>query len=140
MAIQVKPAGTSAALFVARASAAGAQYTAGVQNAGPTWSAATVASAPNWAAGVQQAIADNRFTNGVQGAQSKYQTNAAGKGSRNYVPGVSAAGPAWQAGVTPYLNTIANLTLPPKGPTGSPQNIARVAAIADALRQQKLNS
>lgn len=140
MAIQVKSASASAALYVARASAAGAQYTAGVQNAGALWSANTVASAPNWAAGVQAAITDNRFTNGVQGAQTKYQTNASGKGSRNYVPGVSAAGPAWQAGVTPYLNTIANLTLPPKGPTGSPQNIARVSAIADALRQQKLNS
>jgi hypothetical protein len=138
--IAVKSASASAQLFVSRASAAGAQYTAGVQNAGATWQANTTAAAPNWAAGVQAAITDGRFANGVQGATNKYQTNAAGKGSRNYVPGVSAAGPAWQAAVTPYLNTIANLTLPPKGPTGSPQNIQRVSAVADALRQQKLNS
>jgi len=138
--IAVKNAQNSSQLFVSRASAAGAQYTTGVQNAGATWQANTTAAAPNWAAGVQQAVADNRFQNGVSGAQQKYQTNAAGKGSRNYVPGVSAAGPAWLAATQPYLNTIAGITLPPKGPTGSPQNIQRVSVIADALRQQKLNS
>lgn len=137
--IAVKSAAASAALFVQRASAAGAQYTAGVQNAGQLWQANTAAAAPNWAAGVQQAITDGRFASGVQGATQKYQTNAAGKGARNYVPGVSAAGPAWQANTTPFLNVIANLTLPPKGPTGSPQNIQRVSAVADALRQAKLS-
>lgn len=140
MAVTVKNAAQSAALFAQRAQAAGPQYTAGVTAAGPSWSANTTASAPNWAAGVQAAITDGRFANGVQGAQQKYVTNASGKGARNYPAAVASAGPAWQAGTQPYLTTIANLTLPPRGPVGSPQNNLRVSAVTDALRQQKLNS
>jgi hypothetical protein len=139
MAIPVKNAADSAAKFAQRAAAAGPQYTAGVANAGTKWASNTVASATNWAAGVQTAITDGRFASGVQGSGPKYQTNASTKGARNYVPGVQAAGPTWQAKVTPFLNVIANLTLPPKAPKGSPANIQRVSMIADALRQAKLS-
>lgn len=138
--ITVKNAQASATLFANRAQAAGGQYTSGVQGAGPKWSAETLASAPNWAAGVQTAIQDGRFANGVQGAQAKYVAGATGKGSRNYVPAVAAAAPAWLAGTQPFLNVIANLTLPPRGPVGSPQNNLRVSAVTDALRQAKINS
>jgi hypothetical protein len=140
MAIAIKNAADSAAKFAQRAAAAGPAYTAGVSNAGQKWQTNTIGSAPNWAAGVQQAISDGRFANGVTGASGKYQTNASTKGARNYVPGVQAAGPTWQAKVMPYLNVIANLTLPPKAPKGSPANITRVSIIADALRQAKLAS
>jgi hypothetical protein len=139
MAIAVKNATDSATKFATRAAAAGPAYTAGVTNAGQKWQQNTITSAPNWAAGVQLAISDGRFVNGVTGSATKYQTNASTKGARNYVPGVQAAGPTWQAKTTPFLNVIANLTLPPKAPTGSPANIQRVSIIADALRQAKLS-
>lgn len=138
--ITVKNAQTSATLFANRAQAAGPQYAAGVQGAGPKWSAETLASAPNWASGVQLAISDGRFAKGVTSAQPKYVAGATGKGARNYGPAVASAAPAWLAGTQPYLNTIANLTLPPRGPVGSPQNNLRVSAVTDALRQQKINS
>lgn len=137
--ITVKNAQASATLFQTRASGAGAQYTAGVTAAGPKWSTNTTASAPNWAAGVQAAIADGRFSNGVNGAQGKYVTNASGKGARNYPVAVATAGPAWLAKTQPFLTVISNITLPPRGPVGSQLNISRVQAVTDALRQAKLS-
>lgn len=137
--ITVKNAQTSATLFQQRASAAGPQYLAGVQAAGPKWSANTGASAANWVAGVQLAIQDNRFVNGVNGAQGKYVNNASGKGARNYPTAVGVAGPAWLAATQPFLTVISNINLPPRGPVGSPTNIARVSAVTDALRQAKMS-
>jgi hypothetical protein len=42
------------------------------------------------------------------------------------------------AGVTPYLNTIAALNLPPRQAKGNPANYQRVQAVGDALRAKKL--
>jgi hypothetical protein len=41
--------------------------------------------------------------------------------------------------VQPFLQTLASLTLPPKGIRGSDANIGRVAAVATALHQLKLS-
>jgi hypothetical protein len=141
MAIKVKDPTASAKKFVANASAAAPAYAAGVQAAGQTWQTNSAAAESNFVQGVTTAANAGRYSAGVNKAgASKYSTNAAGKGAQRYPAGVAAAGPTWQQNVQPYLTTIANLTLPPKGPTGSPQNIQRVQTIATALRAQKLGS
>ena len=139
MALNVKDAASSAAKFVARAQAAGGDYTKGVQGAGDAWQSRTAAGADAYAAGVNAAITAQRFQKGVAKAGSaKYVSRAAGVGAARYPQGVGAAGPNWQQGVQPYLDTLAGLTLPPRAPRGSPNNINRVAMIADALRKKKL--
>jgi len=141
MAINVKDAASSAAKYVQRAQAAAPAYQAGVQNAGQTWQTNTAASNDSYVAGVTAAANAGRFQKGVNNAgASKYSTAAAGKGAQRYPSGVAAAGPAWQAGTAPYLTTIANLTLPPRRPTGDPSNYQRSQAVGTALRTQKLNS
>lgn len=139
MAIKVRDAAASAAKFKTNAVAAQNTYGAAVANAGPTWAAATKAAQDTYAQGVQQAIAQNRFANGVnQKSQDKFQTRAAGVGPARYGTGVGAAADSWAAGTQPYLNVLANLNLPARGVKGSPQNIQRVSAVADALRAKKL--
>ena len=141
MAVKVADATASATKFAQRAQAAAPAYTTGVQGAGQAWQANSAAANDNYVAGVTAAANAGRYSKGVNAAgASKYSTNAAGKGAQRYPAAVAAAGPAWQAGTQPYLTTIANLTLPPAGPKGSPQNINRVQAIATALRAQKLAS
>lgn len=139
MALNVKDAASSAAKFVARAQAAGSDYTKGVQGAGDTWQTRTAAATDAYGAGVNAAISAGRFAKGVAKAGSaKYVSRAAGVGSARYPQGVGGAGPNWQNGVQPYLDTLSSLTLPPRAPRGSPANIQRVAMIADALRKKKL--
>jgi len=139
MALNVKDAASSAQKFVSRAQAAGPDYAKGVQGAGDTWQSRTAASADAYGAGVNAAITAGRFQKGVAKAgAAKYVNRAAGVGAARYPQGVGAAGPNWQSGTQPYLDTLAGLTLPPRRPRGDPGNINRVAMIADALRKKKL--
>lgn len=139
MAIQTKDINTIAAKWSTRAQAAGPDYTAGVKTTTKDWAALTAAAAPNWAAGVAQASSDGRFARNVVAAGTgKWQAAAAGKGAQRYPTGVAAGGPAYNAGFTPFLQVIQNVNLPPRSPRGSPNNIQRVSAIADALHAKKL--
>lgn len=122
-----------------RASSATVEYTEGVSNPRTPWAAATLSAAANQAAGIQQAITEKRFEKGVQKAgDSKWQNKATNKGARNYAPGIQDAQNAYATGVAPYLQTIESITLPPRFPKGDPRNIARVTAIATALRNRKI--
>lgn len=95
------------------------------------------AAAPNYAAGVQQAIADNRFATRVATAGTRWKNRVADVGGGRFSEGVSKGGPAYQAGFGPFLNTLQGLTLAPRGPRGDPRNIQRVAEIATALYNQR---
>lgn len=138
MAIAVKSAASAATKWAARAGAAAQDYAAGVQAAGNSQQTNALAAAPTWAAGVQAAVSNGSYAKGVQKSGNKWQTNAAGKGAARYPTGIAAGKDPYSTGVAPFLQTIANLTLPPRAPKGDPSNIQRVATIAQALRAQKL--
>jgi hypothetical protein len=139
MAIQIKPADVIAAKYATRGAAAGQDYATGVAAPRTDWAQATEASANSWGQGVQLAVSNGAFSKGVARAGSaKWQRKASGVGAQRYGPGVTAAKQDYSSGVAPYLQVLANLTLPPRAPRGDPGNIARVAAIATALRQKKL--
>lgn len=122
-----------------RAAVATEDYRAGVANPRTPWAAATVAAAPVQAAAVQAAIAAGSYAKGVQKAgDERWRNKASTKGADRFAPGVAEAQSDYQAGVQPYLDTIANTTLPPRGPKGDPKNIQRVIAIATALRNKKM--
>lgn len=139
MAIRIRDAGQLAKKFSTRAAAASGDYKAGVEAAGNDWAQNTAASEDNYKAGVMQAANDGRFGKGVAAAgAAKYVTRAAGLGAQRFPTGVAAAEGDWVKGTQPYLQTIANLTLPPRRPKGDPANQQRSNVIATALRAQKL--
>jgi hypothetical protein len=139
--MKVKDAAVSAAKFKTRAMAAGADYAAGVKSAGTEWQANASAAGENYATGVQAAIGRNAFTKGVTAAGSeKYTRNASGIGAQRYPQGVGNAEGDWARGVQPYLETLRNLTPPPRRPKGDPGNYARVQAVGEALRARKLGA
>lgn len=140
MALKVKDAAASATKFVNRAQAAGGDYQKAVASAGDQWQSKTAAATDSFAAGVNDAISRGAFAKGVQRAGgAKYAANASGKGAQRYPQGVSMAGPAWQAGAQPYLDSMASLNLPPRRPRGDPGNLARVQAIMDNNRKLRLS-
>jgi len=138
-AINIKSADVVAKKYATRGAAAGPDYAAGVANPRQDWAGATSASSQTWAAGVNAAVANGSFQKGVNAAgTAKWQRKASGVGATRYGPGVQAAQGDYQNGVAPYLQVLAGLNLPPRAPKGDPSNIQRVATIATALRQKKL--
>lgn len=139
MPIRLKPTARIVEKYTARAAAAQGDYRDGIANPKRDQAEAAAASADTYAAGVQEAIADNRFQKGVQAAgTAKWARKSADVGAARYPQGVQAAKSDYQAGVEPFLQTIAGLDLPPRAPRGSPQNIERVARVNAALRARAL--
>lgn len=137
----IKDINTSSSKWVARASVAGPDYTKGIQNPRVPWQTAAASAQANWQAGVTAAAAAGRFASGVNKAgNAKWQTNATTKGPARYTEGVALAQGAWQTAFGPYQTVISNVTLPPRGPVGSPQNLQRVSAITQALRAAKTSA
>lgn len=113
-------------------------YQAGVQAPRTPWAQAATAAAERYKAGVTEAAQQNRYSRGITAAgDQRWQTKALAKGPSRFAEGVSMSAPDYQAGVQPYLDTIAATTLPPRFAKGDPRNIERVRVLAQALRKRK---
>lgn len=110
-------------------------YQAGVQNPRKPWAESALNAENNYKSGVIQAANAGRYGSGIKSAgNSKWQERSVQVGPGRFAEGVQVAQKDWEAGFKPYHATIASLTLPPRGPKGSPQNLQRVQAVATALR------
>lgn len=136
--IQIKPISTIVSKWQTRAGGAGQDYVTGVQNPKRPQAATAAAAAPAWAAGVSAAVTNGTFARNVLAAQQKYLTNATGKGATRYPSGIQAGVQDFQNGITPVINVLANLNLPPRATKGDPSNINRVSAVDTALHQWKI--
>lgn len=134
--LNIKPIEQSADKFVRRASVAGPDYERGINNPRKPWDKATLDGENNYKVGVTAAANAGRFGKGVKKVgNQKWLKNAISKGVTRYPEGVAIAKDAWVTGFQPYQTAIANLTLPPRGPRGSAQNLQRVAIVANTNRQ-----
>ena len=115
-----------------------ADYTLGIQQPRTPWAAASKASEERYKAGVQEAAARGAYGKGVTAAgDQKWSAKALAKGPSRFAEGVALSAPDYQAGVQPYLDTIAATTLPPRFAKGDPRNVERVKVLAQALRKRK---
>jgi hypothetical protein len=113
-------------------------YVDGVESPRTDWATATAAAEANYQTGVQAAIASKKFGKGVKRAgTAKWQLATKTKGPGRWAEGVSNAAASYETGFRPYAETIKSLQLPARGPVGSPQNLQRVAAVANALHEKK---
>jgi len=114
-------------------------YEEGIRNPGKDWKAETEASNERYKAGVQAAIAKNRFAKGVAKAGTeKWQRKTIEKGTQNWGPGVASGKQDFEAGFAPFREVINSTALPPRFPKGDPRNIQRVSVLADALHKKKM--
>lgn len=121
------------------ASQAGDSYREGVQNPRRPWAAATAAADEARKEGLAAADARDAFRKGVEAAgDSKWKDRASKLGPARFRQGVQVAKADFQKGFSRYHSVIAGVTLPPRGPKGSPENIDRVRAIAEALHAEKV--
>lgn len=127
-----------AAKYQQNAGQAGPAYIEGVQNPMENWQQATKAAAENYKLATTKAIAENRFTKGVEKVSNDQQIQASvQKGGPRYGQGIALAGPAYAEGMEPVLQVTAATVLPPKKPKGDPSNIQRVGALAAAQHAAK---
>jgi hypothetical protein len=114
-------------------------YKEGTSGKGGAWEAGAKAGEGNWKTGVAAASAAGLFGKGVARAGgATYEKGVLEKGVARWPQGVGVAGPEYSKGFGPYHSVLGGLTLPPKGPKGSPANYARVQAIGTALRAKKM--
>lgn len=137
--MQVRSAGDAAKKFRERASAARGDYASGVANAGGKWQAGAAAAGDAYREGVSAALAEDRFTKGVNrgNAASKYQNNATKLGPDRFATGVQNAEGAYSQGVQPFIAAMQGTNLSPRGSRASGANIRRVSEVVDLMRKVK---
>jgi hypothetical protein len=140
MAIRIRPAAELANKFRTRAQAAAPDYKVGVEQAGGDWETNAAASESNYDAGVQAAIGRKAFGKGVRASgAAHYVKRASGDGAVRYGPGIASGTERWTANTQPYLQALASMTLPPRGPRRSPANQQRANFVAAELGKMAEN-
>lgn len=136
---QIKSAARSSEKWKRQSAAARPEYETGVRETKKDWAQNTLDATTNYETAVQEAIGDKRFQGGVQRAgTTKWREQTLKKGPTRWTEGIAGATDAYEKGFAPFRAAIEGLTLPPRGPKGSPQNLLRVAAIAQLLHETKL--
>jgi len=119
-----------------RSSVAAPDYINGVQNPRIPWDQAAKAGEANYKAAVTMAATEGRFGKGItRVGNEKWTKGATQKGPARFVEGVSVGAPNFQDRIQQVLTTIEGVTLPARGPKGSPQNYQRITPIGEALRR-----
>lgn len=132
----IKPLGDSSDKWVRRASVAAPDYAKGVENPRRPWAEAAMKGAANYKTAVVAAANAGRFEKGIDRVgDEKWKKNALAKGPNRFTEGVTISREEWEKGFRPFNDAVQALTLPARGPKGSPQNIQRVATIAQTFRK-----
>jgi len=124
----VKDAGTVAAKYKTRASAAQPDYAAGVAAGAAHFEQNAIAAEDRYKAGVTDAAARGAYGKGLRGSGAKYQKNATTLGPSRFAQGVANAQDAYAAGMQPVLTALSAITLPPRQVKGMNQERANIVA------------
>uniref|UniRef100_A0A6M3LKB2 Uncharacterized protein n=1 Tax=viral metagenome TaxID=1070528 RepID=A0A6M3LKB2_9ZZZZ len=115
------------------------EYAFGIRNPKKDWASEAIAANDTFVKAVTMAAQQGRYKGGVAAAgTTKWQDNSIAKGPNRFSEGVLLSAPAYEAGIVPFHKVIQDTTLPPRGPTGDPTNLNRVAVIDKALHDKKL--
>jgi len=139
VAIEVKPLDQSAEKFQTNAQGASTRYGTNTANAAERWHSRALASTQTFTQAIASGNLPKLWARGIQRAgAAKYRAKVEAHGESRYSSGVGTAGDDWQAGFTPYAQTLAGLTLPARRPRGDAANYQRVQAVGSALHAKRL--
>jgi hypothetical protein len=125
--------------WVRVSSVSGQSYSEGIDNPRADWQTQTKAAVGNYKTAMAASLANDSFNKGVsKSTTANWQANAKSKGIVRWPEGIRLATDNYARGFGPFRDVIQNLSLPPRGPKGSPGNIQRVAKIAEALHNKKV--
>ena len=139
MAIKVKPMSTIVEHWKAGAQQGSADYVLNTVAAAGDYGMKTAAAGAAWKSGVNGPGADTRFVNNVRSkGQAKFARKVQAVGATRYSEGVNTAAQDYQDGFGPYVQVLTGLTLPARGPRGSPGNKAIAGFVSDALHNRRI--
>jgi hypothetical protein len=136
--LRVPDPATAARKYVDVTPARATYYEAGAKGKGAEWERGATAAAARFKAAVTAADIDKRFMGGVKGKASKFDRKVETVGVGRYAPGVQAAEDDYRTAVAPYLEELARVDVPERGPRGAPGNYDIVKRIGDALNKKRL--
>ena len=137
MAIKIRSTSDIAEKFSRVTPSRASEFVAGVAQVPPgEFEAAAIAGEANYKVATSAAIAKGSRAKGLAGSGQKWLRRIAANGESRFATGTAGAASDFAQGFAPFRETIAGLTLPPRGPRGDPKNIERVRAVADALRKR----
>ena len=133
----MKTAAQALARWQAQAGAAAQAWNEGIQSSQKDQAALAAAAQPRYLAGVQDAVANNRFANGVTRRGTGYWKSQSTKKSANYSVGYTAGADNFSSAIGKVINAEANLVsaLPPRGDIN--QNLQRSQQMALGLHALK---
>lgn len=136
MPIRTTDPGRATSKYVARAGVAGQDYAENASAAGQRYVENAVKGEANYKLAVAKAAAEGRFSAGVRakGAE-KFERKIRAVGAGRFTEGVAAGQADYATQISKVLSTIGAVTLPERGPKGSPQNFNRIQPIGVALRK-----
>lgn len=117
-------------------------YTAGVNNTTVDWQNKTMSSSNSWATGVQNAVANNSFANGVSKVSTQQWKQLTAAKSANWTNGIRAAPQKFSTAMGQVLQNISNIVsgLPQSGPRGSEENFKRSELFQRAMAATRTGS
>ena len=114
-------------------------YAANTAASAAEWEAKTKAAEKTFTAALQTGDIGRRFAGGVgKAGAAKFARKVTDVGVERFSPGVRAATQDMSAGMDPYVQTIASISPPARGPRGDPGNLERVRVYAEALSKKRL--
>ena len=137
--ITVKPATDVARKWAEVTPGKAGYYESEAPAAAAEWEKNTIAAGGTYKAGISVAGIEKRFVGGVKRAGAeKFARKVASVGVARYGPGVAAAENDMAMGIAPYLDVLSGLSIPDRGPRGSPGNYAIVEKVGSALHKKRL--
>lgn len=134
----MRTAQQSAEKFVSRAGVASEDYRKGAESTSRDQSARAIAAKEIYKSALQASFSRDSYAKGLQkSGKSGWLSGIKEKGVNRYAPGVAASAGKYATNSARFdgaRNAAENL---PPGQKGSPQNLARVAAVVNALRAVK---
>jgi len=114
-------------------------YQANTPAAASKWEARANGSSGVFQAAISSGDMAKKYAGGIKKAGgAKFARKVTDVGAGRFGPGVSAAQPDMQAGVAPFLATLAATEIPDRGPRGSPGNYQIVQKVGDPLHAKRL--
>lgn len=139
MALEIKSLGRASEKWKRQSAAATPEFETGVRETKKDWAQNTLDANENYKTQIAKSIANDSFAKGVAKAGTDtWRTNTLTKGPQRWAAGIAGATQKYEAGFAPFRDVIANLTLTPRGPKGSQQNLQRVAEVTNALHEKKV--
>lgn len=133
-----KSASQSAEKFAMRAAGASQDYVSGAMSTTKDQAAAAIAAAPLYAQAVQASVTRGAYQKGLQkSGKSGWQKGIQDKGGNRFAEGVSGSAAKYATNSAPFDSARNAAASMPRGLKGSPQNLAKVTAVVNALVKAK---